>query len=149
MTCDVWHCERYLSRYLCGCPWPNVSSPVLSVRPVSWPCSSAAARLLLEVPYRNSRDRDLSMLTIITQDPSPSWQWLKKPHSSGTWHCVMWQTDKKLSLWRPTGLWDVEDPTLSRQSAHGWRTGRALLPSNIIFLLLVLISVSGWVTSRA
>jgi hypothetical protein len=23
--------------------------------------------------------------------------------------------------WRPTGLRDVKDPTLSRQSAHGWR----------------------------
>jgi hypothetical protein len=23
--------------------------------------------------------------------------------------------------WRPVGLWDVKDPTLSRQSAHRWR----------------------------
>jgi hypothetical protein len=23
--------------------------------------------------------------------------------------------------WRPIGLWDVKDPTLSRQSAHRWR----------------------------
>jgi hypothetical protein len=25
--------------------------------------------------------------------------------------------------WRPIGLWDVEDPTLCRQSAHRWRQG--------------------------
>jgi hypothetical protein len=24
-------------------------------------------------------------------------------------------------LWRPMGLWDAKDPTLSRQSAHRWR----------------------------
>jgi hypothetical protein len=29
------------------------------------------------------------------------------------------------------------------------RTGRALLPTNIIFLLLVPISVTGWADSRA
>jgi hypothetical protein len=26
------------------------------------------------------------------------------------------------SLWRPIGLWDVEAPTFSRQSAHRWRS---------------------------
>jgi hypothetical protein len=25
--------------------------------------------------------------------------------------------------WRPVGLWDVEAPTFSRQSAHRWRSG--------------------------
>jgi hypothetical protein len=25
--------------------------------------------------------------------------------------------------WRPIGLWDIEDPTFSRQSAHRWRWG--------------------------
>jgi hypothetical protein len=25
--------------------------------------------------------------------------------------------------WRPIGLWDVKDPTFSRQSAHRWRWG--------------------------
>jgi hypothetical protein len=38
--------------------------------------------------------------------------------------------------WRPIGLRDVKDHTLSRQSAYGWRlsdlrTGRALLPRNM------------------
>jgi hypothetical protein len=47
--------------------------------------------------------------------------------------------------WWLIGLWDVEAPTLSRQSA---RTGRALLPRNINFLLLALISVRGWVNCR-
>jgi hypothetical protein len=28
--------------------------------------------------------------------------------------------------WRPIGLWDVEAPTFSRQSAHRWRRGYQL-----------------------
>jgi hypothetical protein len=52
--------------------------------------------------------------------------------------------------WRPIGLWDVKDPTLSRQSAHRWRTRRTLPSRNdIIFLFLILISVTGWVNPRA
>jgi hypothetical protein len=41
--------------------------------------------------------------------------------------------------WKPIGLWDVEDTTLSRQSAHRWRWGSALyagctlFPRNIFF----------------
>jgi hypothetical protein len=55
--------------------------------------------------------------------------------------------------WRPIGLWDVKDPTLSRQSSQmsiclsALRTGRALPPRNI-FLLLVPISLTGWVNHR-
>jgi hypothetical protein len=53
--------------------------------------------------------------------------------------------------WRPIGLSDVKDPTLSRQSAHKMvvrlstlRIHRTLLPRNIIiFKFLVLISVRG------
>jgi hypothetical protein len=56
--------------------------------------------------------------------------------------------------WRPVGLWDTEDPILSRHSAHmvrlsALRTGLALLSRNIIFLLLIIISVRGWVILRA
>jgi hypothetical protein len=57
--------------------------------------------------------------------------------------------------WRPIGLWDVKDPTLSRQSAQmavrlsALRASRDLLPRNINLLLLELISVTGWVHPRA
>jgi hypothetical protein len=54
--------------------------------------------------------------------------------------------------WRPIGLWDVEDPTFSRQSTHRWRwgcqpyaPGRSLPPGKF----LVLISLRGSVDSRA
>jgi hypothetical protein len=42
--------------------------------------------------------------------------------------------------WRPIGLWDFKDPTLSRQSPYRWRWGclpyapaAALLPRNILY----------------
>jgi hypothetical protein len=55
--------------------------------------------------------------------------------------------------WRPIGLWDVEDPTLCRQSAHSGtdvsRKRRPLSsPQNIFSLLLVLIYVRGRVKCR-
>jgi hypothetical protein len=54
--------------------------------------------------------------------------------------------------WRPTGLWDVEAPTSSRQSAHRWPwdcqpyTPAALYPPE---KFLVLISVRGRVDAMA
>jgi hypothetical protein len=36
-------------------------------------------------------------------------------------HRVYWGSTHINSSWRPTGLWDVEDRTLSRESAHRWR----------------------------
>jgi hypothetical protein len=57
--------------------------------------------------------------------------------------------------WRPIGLWGVKNSTLCRQSAQMavrlsvLRTSSDLLPRNINFLLLVLISVIGWVNPRA
>jgi hypothetical protein len=43
--------------------------------------------------------------------------------------------------WRPIGLWDVKDPTLSRQSAYRWRQGcqsyapaTLYIPETLLFL---------------
>jgi hypothetical protein len=48
--------------------------------------------------------------------------------------------------WRPIGLWDVEAPIFSRQSAHRWRWGRQPHTPAALYLpgrFLVLISVRG------
>jgi hypothetical protein len=50
---------------------------------------------------------------------------------------------------RPIGLWDVTDPTLSRQLAQMVVWCRNLLTRNFILMLLVLISVKSWVNPRA
>jgi hypothetical protein len=59
------------------------------------------------------------------------------------------KNDPRNRPWRPIGLWGVEDPTLCRQMPV-LRTGRALLPTNIIFLLLAEwtpgLSVAGKIT---
>jgi hypothetical protein len=49
--------------------------------------------------------------------------------------------------WRPIGLWDVQAPTFSRQSAHRWRWDcQPHVPATLYPLgrFLVLISVRGW-----
>jgi hypothetical protein len=59
-------------------------------------------------------------------------------------------------LWRPIGLWDIKDPTLSSQIGSQMaerlpdlRTGHALLSRIIISLVLVLISVRCGANPRA
>jgi hypothetical protein len=50
--------------------------------------------------------------------------------------------------WRSIGLWDVEGPTFSRQSAHRWRWGsQAFAPAALYPAgrFLVLNSIRGWV----
>jgi hypothetical protein len=54
--------------------------------------------------------------------------------------------------WRPIGLWDVEAPTFSGQSAHRWRWDCQPYASATIYppgKFLVLSHVRGWVDSRA
>jgi hypothetical protein len=54
--------------------------------------------------------------------------------------------------WRPIGLWDVEAPTFSRQSAHRWRWGcQPYVPAALYSLgrFLVRISFRSWVDTRA
>jgi hypothetical protein len=59
------------------------------------------------------------------------------------------------SLQDESGLRSAKDPTLSRQSDHRWRyicqpyaPAVALLPRNIIFMLLILISLRAPVNPR-
>jgi hypothetical protein len=50
--------------------------------------------------------------------------------------------------WRPIGLWDVETPTFSRQSAHRWRWCCQPYAPAVLYppgRFLVLLSVRGWV----
>jgi hypothetical protein len=80
------------------------------------------------------------------------WWFLKRRWFLTNWYVtVTWACCNR--PWRPIGLWDVEAPTFPRQSAHRWRWGcqpyaptdRPLPPGRF----LVLISLRGWVDSRA
>jgi hypothetical protein len=53
--------------------------------------------------------------------------------------------------WRPIGLWDVEAPTFSRQSAHRWQWGCQPYASAALYppgRFLVFIFVRSWVDPR-
>jgi hypothetical protein len=77
--------------------------------------------------------------------------WLSKiPILCNIKPCKEWSSPRNRP-WRPTGLWDVEDSTLSRQSAHIWRqglsvlrTGRALLPQKHFSVSTTHFSRSQW-----
>jgi hypothetical protein len=49
------------------------------------------------------------------------------------------------------GFWDVDAPTFSRKSAHGWRWHQLSVPATLCppGRFLVVISVRGWVDLRA
>jgi hypothetical protein len=76
------------------------------------------------------------------------------------WGLWNWITDNRYTSqyypcnrqWRPIQLWDVEDPTFSRQSAHRWRWGCQPYPPAAFYLpriFLELTPVRGWVIPRA
>jgi hypothetical protein len=74
------------------------------------------------------------------------------PKGPAIWRPLFWATGKDNRPWRPIGLGDVETPIFSRQSAHRWRWGwQAHKPDNLCPAgrFLVLISLRGWVDSRA
>lgn len=50
---------RHVSRRLCGCPWPSVSSLGLSVQPVSWQYFATAVLLLSAAPCGSNKDNSL------------------------------------------------------------------------------------------
>jgi hypothetical protein len=71
---------------------------------------------------------------------------------------LIWKGKKKRRIypfnrpWRPIGLWDHEVPTFSRQSTYRWRWGcQPYAPDTPLppGRFLVLVSVRGWVDSKA
>jgi hypothetical protein len=85
-------------------------------------------------------------------------EWWSNCMCVGSPETLSWGNRKKIlnypcnRPWRPIGLWDVEAPTFSKQSALRWRWGWQLYPSAAPYPLgrfLVLIYVRGWVYSMA
>jgi hypothetical protein len=66
------------------------------------------------------------------------------------WKIYLYLTYPCKKLWRPKGLWDVEVPTFSRQSAHRWWCQTyEQTPIYSPGRFLVLISLRGWVDPSA
>jgi hypothetical protein len=72
--------------------------------------------------------------------PTDSQRYLVQ-HISNTWYTVIYYI----------GLWDVEDLTFSRQSAHRWRWGQPYAPAALYCQkdLFYYVSVTDWVNARA
>jgi hypothetical protein len=88
--------------------------------------------------------------------------WAVEPKEKKRLHMIYVVTEKAYNIgakniypckrpWSPIGLWDVEVPTFSRQSAHRWRWVVSLTcrPPFIPRMIPGTISVRGWVHLRA
>jgi hypothetical protein len=85
-------------------------------------------------PYSSSLKEEVTC-SFVTPEHAYKTAWWHDPECSMNTHsCGKGKKKKRWSYlckrpWRPIGLWDVESPTLSRQSAHRWRWGQPYAPA--------------------
>jgi hypothetical protein len=76
-------------------------------------------------PFGSKLLRTKVKYTFISLNTFLFWDLTENPTNSG-YNCDLQQSSTKKNYpctrpWRPIGLWDIEAPIFSRQSAHRWR----------------------------